>query len=199
MRNLSFTTLTSAEMRQLLEYQRSCSEASRASRPKPAPPAGLTDEVQRFFRTVRATVGAVSLSDEYARTVGRPQVFAMWTRYGMPTLMVTISPDDLASPLLMHFAGQHTAGEVPSGQARRLTLADRPGAAALAFSQYRRAFVRHVIGWSEKDAVPVKGGGYSCARSLAPSRSRVAARCTSISSSGASGPLRCASDCWRAA
>lgn len=160
LKDQTYGAMTRAELEGLVEYQKVCSEACRNGAPMPDPPANLAPSVQQFYRSLRSTMGVMTLSDEFARIVGRVEVFAMWYRLGPPTLMVTLTPDDLASPVLMHFAGKHVPGEVPSGAARRTALADCPGAAALAFDQYKRAFIRRVIGYSEEHHTAIEGGGF---------------------------------------
>lgn len=166
LRDVSFRGLTTSELGALMQYQQDCSQASRSHNPLPAAPEGLSSTAQRFSRTLEACAGAMPHTDQYAKRIGRVRVFSMWFRFGPPTLMLTLNPNDLESLALLHYAGEAPANAYGSNCAalppalRHSALANSPGAAALAFHRTVTLFIKYVIGYDVERHTAHADGGF---------------------------------------
>ena len=155
-----WAALTAEELQMCAAYQEQCAMSRIQRRQQPSAPtmdARAFRLGNDFWASMKASCGQMPHSHEGADEA-RLLCFAYMYKFGKPTLMVTVNPDDTTAILITFLCGRDT-GSCPELKISKTLMSQYPGLCATNFDHAMMVFINIIVGWDTTAKKPLKAGG----------------------------------------
>ena len=155
-----WAALTEDELSMCSRYQEECARSRMKHRRQPDPPTmdprafRLGDE---FWKSMKSSSGKMPHTHEAAGEA-RLCCFSYIYKFGKPTLMITVNPDDTTSILITFLTGRDT-DDCPELRISKTLMSQYPGISGISFEHVMNVFINVIIGWDTQANKALKKGG----------------------------------------